>query len=182
MAMRAAIYARTCRQERRHHTVTIENQIAFCRDLASKHGLIVEDKHIFTDVEMGGDLPPTCWAGESELSRPALSALIEAIEDGQVSRVFVRRPEKLGTSSKLLADLLDVFERHDVRVITERESGGPANPTGQFVSNLLRRRIQYDTDADREQKLRTKAKKLEEIGRLHARLARLEAEVAELEG
>lgn len=141
--MHACIYARTCRREKQHHTTNLANQLAFCLDLAHRHNLVVSPEYIFTDAEMGGDLPPTCWAEEGQSSRPALSAMVEAIESGRIRRIFVRHMEKLGTTSAVLAGLKRLFETHQVRIlITPEEAERTENPSGCFALSMLRSCVQ----------------------------------------
>ncbi len=54
------------------------------------------------------------------------------------------------------------------------------DPTEAFAISVLRPRIQYDTDDERALKTQQKQKKVEEINRLKFKIARLEAEIAEL--
>jgi DNA invertase Pin-like site-specific DNA recombinase len=181
--MKACIYARTCREERQHQTTSLPNQIAFCRSLAAEHNLGVEEEHIFTDAEKRGDLPPTCWAPEGADSRPALSALVSALENGEVTHVIVRRLEKLGTGSEVLGLLLDLLTRCDARVVTAPEALAPdQDERARFALSILRPRVQAESAYDIERRARRRQAKAEEAQRMRARLARLEAEIAELDG
>ncbi len=179
--MNACIYARTCQQEKRHHTTAIPKQIEIGRHLASEHNLALQADHIFTDIEYPGYLLPTCWAVGDEEGRPALAAMIHAIESGQVNRVIVRRIEKLGNASETLQMLLEFFERFDVYVIAPPEvANETTDPSAVFAYSMLRARIQLETEAMRERVEKVKAKKREEISRLEAKIKRLEDEIASL--
>ncbi|MCE9613022.1 MAG: recombinase family protein [Lentisphaerae bacterium] len=179
--MKACIYARTSRLEKRHTTTKIEHQVAFCLDLSRRFNLTVEPEHVFTDVEMPGDLPPTCWAPENEPSRPALSALIAAIEERQVSRILVRRLEKLGTTSLVLDGLRDLLASCGARIMVSRElAEDPSDPTARYAMSTLQPYIEFDLVEDQDRRARLRAKKLEELERLRAKVARLEGEIAEL--
>lgn len=179
--MQACIYARTSRLEKRHTTMKIERQVEFCRELARVQNLTVDPEHIFTDVELTGDLPPSCWVDEGRPSRPALAALIGAIEEASISVVLVRRVEKLGTTSEVLSDLVDFFTQRQVMVMASRQVAvDPADPTVAFVTNLLGTRLLLVDDDLGDTRERLKARKLEEASRLRAKLARLEAEIADM--
>ena len=180
--MKACIYARTSRDAKGHHGFSIERQEEVARALAAKHGLTVAYEHVFTDTDYAGEVPPSCWAyGEEQEGRPALSALITAIEEGLVKRVIVRRMDRLGTTSEVLSGLLALFTRHDVYVVATPETAALSeDPTEAFAISVLRPRIQYDTDDERSLKTQQKRKKVEEINRLKFKIARLEAEIAEL--
>ncbi|OVE73956.1 hypothetical protein BVX94_02185 [bacterium B17] len=179
--MNACIYARTSRIEKGENITSIPNQLDFCKALAQRHNLNVLEFNIYTDVEIQGSFMPSCWAGDDEEVRPALSAMIEAIEREEVSRVIVRRMEKLGTSSDVLIRLLELFKQYDIKVITETQTNNyDADPRGEFATSILRPVIQFDTEAEEEKKSKIKAKKLEELERLKAKVARLEAEISEM--
>jgi len=180
--MHTAIYARTCRKEKQHNTTSIDNQIAFCKDLAREHGLTTEVDHVYTDVELEGRLPPTCWADDDEDSRPALSALIQRIEEGQISHVIVRRLEKLGTTSDVLLAIMEVLVAHDVWVVGSRSQlTDNIDPSSAFAFSILKSRVCFDNPAERDRKQQEISKLRDEISRLHERIGRLESEIAELE-
>jgi DNA invertase Pin-like site-specific DNA recombinase len=181
-AMKACIYARTSSSEKQHTTTKIEHQVAFCRDLAKRLNLTIEPEHVFTDVEMKGDIPPTCWVFEGDESRPALSALVEAIEQQGVQRVLVRRLEKLATSSDILIQLLELFESHDVYILADRDIAlDDSDPSSTFAYSVLRPRVQFGTDEERDKTEKLKSRKSEEIKRLKAKIERLEAEMNDLD-
>ena len=52
--MNACIYARTARDDKSHDRTTVDNQIAFSRELARRHNLTVEPEHVFTDIDHEG--------------------------------------------------------------------------------------------------------------------------------
>lgn len=179
--MHACIYARTSKQEKRHTTTKIERQVEFCLELARRRNLAVDPEHIFTDVEMTGDLPPSCWVDDNRPSRPALAALIGTIETHRISVVLVRRVEKLGTTSDVLGELVAFLEQRNVMVIASREVAvDPTDATVGFVINLLGSRLHLVDDELGDTRERLKARKLEEAVRLRAKLARLEAEIADM--
>ena len=178
--MNACIYARTSNVEKGNNTTSIPNQIEHCKALAMRHGLTVRDTDIFTDIEMLGSLPPSGLTNEDQESRPALGAMVEAIHQGRISRVVVRRVEKLGTSSDVLLELLTLFTDSNIRVVLEPEQPDAENdPRGAFAASILLPCLQYDTAIEEERRAKNKAKKLDEIERLKGRIARLESEIAE---
>jgi DNA invertase Pin-like site-specific DNA recombinase len=177
--MKACIYARTCRKERLHHTTSVDKQVAYGREAAHRCNFSLQDEHIFTDAERPGDLMPSCWAPEGQDSRAALSALVAAIENREVNRVLVRRADKLGTSSAVLQQLLDLFTQYDVWIVVAPEPGEETDdPVTRFAVSILQPRICVEESLDVERRARTRTKKREEIERLQARIARLEAEIA----
>jgi hypothetical protein len=57
-----------------------------------------------------------------------------------------------------------------------------ADPAEKFALSVLGPRVLFDTEAERERRAKVKARNLEEIARLQAKMARLETEIAELDG
>jgi DNA invertase Pin-like site-specific DNA recombinase len=180
--MNACIYARTSRHDKGHHGFSLERQVADAHALASKHGLSVPDQFVFTDIDYAGDLPPSTWLfDDDESGRPALGAMITAIEEDRIQRVIVRKMERLGSSSNVLLGLLDLFTQHDVYIVATPETVSlDEDPTEAFAVSILGPRIQYDTDDERHRKAIQKQKKIEEIERLKFKIARLEAEIADM--
>ncbi|MBT3194202.1 MAG: recombinase family protein [Verrucomicrobia bacterium] len=180
--MKACIYARTSRHDKGHHKFSIERQEEAARAIAAKHGLTVAYEHVFTDTDYAGEVPPTCWAyTDDQDGRPALSALIEAVEEERIERVIVRKMDRLGTTSEVLNGLLELFAAHNVFIVATPEATSlQEDPTEAFAVSVLHPRIQYDTDDERRRKAQLKQKKVEEISRLKLKIDRLESEIAEL--
>lgn len=181
--MKAAIYIRTWRHDKGHHALSLKRQEEQARELAAKHGLTLAYEHEFSDLDHPGDAPPSCWVFEDDPrpTRPALAALISAVESGAVKRVIVHRMERLGSAADVLIGLCELFKRHDVLIIATPENVSfSEDPAEAFAISMLRDCIRYDTDDERERKLREKTKKIEEIQRLQDKIARLEAEIVEL--
>lgn len=179
--MGSCIYIRTYDDDPAHHHLSYDRQLKDARRLAQKHALLVPDHHLFSDVDYPGHLPPTCWATERDECRPALSALIAAIEAGAIDRIIVGKMERLATDAVVLQEFGDLLLRHGVRLIAEPHPlDASDDPAEAFAAKMLARCIQYDTDTERAQKVKERARKIEEIDRIKARIARLEDEVAEL--
>jgi DNA invertase Pin-like site-specific DNA recombinase len=177
--VRACIYARTCKKERQHHTTSLDNQVAFCRDLARKLNLTVEQEFVFTDREMPGSAMPSCWAAGDDPGRPALGALVEAVERREVHRIVVKDAETLGTTSEVLVNLLELFRTRAAAVITEPlPAGDESNPAERFAQSVLQPCLRHDTEAEHNRKLKLRRKKIEEIERLKDKIERLERELA----
>ena len=181
--MGAAIYVRTCTAEKLHHTTRVENQIAYCRQVAAAHNLTVEEGLIFTDIEEPGEAWPSCWDwGENSPSRAALSALVQAIEAETVDRVLVHRMDVLGTSSEVLQAIADMLLHWKVPIVANPEQLTPAadDVAERFALSLLSRCVQVDSAEERKRRAEIREKKQREIDRLKSKVSRLEAELAEL--
>jgi DNA invertase Pin-like site-specific DNA recombinase len=176
--MNACIYARTCRREKQHNTVKIEHQVEAARAIALRHNALIEPEHIFMDIERSGALMPTCWTAEGAESRTALSVMIEALQSGEFSAVIVHQVDALGTSSEVLTALADLFKSCGAQLLASPEQlARTDDPTAAFALSILRPCIRVETEVEQEKLALQKARKLEEIQRLKARLARLESEL-----
>jgi len=141
------------------------------------------DFGFFSDIDYPGDAPPACWVSEddSRQTRPALSALVQAVEEGLVKHVIVRKMERFGTAADTLNGLCTLFTRGGVLIVATPENVSfSEDPAEAFAISILRPCIRYDTDEERERKVRLKARNIEEIQRLQEKIARLETEIAEL--
>jgi hypothetical protein len=153
-----------------------------CRELAHRHNVIVEVRHVFTDRDHEGVWPPTCWAApESTEVRPALSALIEAVETGLVKCILVHRLERLACSSALLTQLRELLDARDARIVVAADAAAlAADPVERFALSILQPRVVCDDAVGRQRKAALRSEKHEEISRLQDKILRLEAEIAEL--
>ncbi len=181
--MKAAIYMRTWCHDKGHHAYSLQRQERDARSLAAKHGLTIADEHVFSDIDHPGDAPPACWVRDDDQAcRPALAALIHAVEEGLIKRVIVRKMERLSSAADTLTGLQELFKRHQVLIIATPENVSfDSDPTEAFAISILAPCIRYDTDEDCERKVRLKAKKIEEIQRLQDKIHRMETEIAELQ-
>lgn len=182
--MKAAIYIRTSRLDKGHQAYSLRQQETQARELAVKHGLTIAAEHVFSDLDHPGDAPPSCWVFEDDprQTRPALAALIGVIEQGSVKRIIVRKMERLSSAADTLSGLCNLFTRCGVLIIAAPEPATLSDdPSEAFAISILRPCIRYDTDAERERKLRQKVKNIEEIQRLQDKIARLEHEIGEFD-
>jgi len=180
--MRACIYSRTSSYDKGHLRFTIAHQEESARALAAKHGLTVAYEHVFTDIDYSGDILPSCWIySDEQKGRPALASLITAVKNNQIKYIIVRKMERLGSTSEVLIGLLNLFTEHDVYVVATPETISlNDDPSEAYAVSILRPRIKYDTDNERDRKATLKKKKADEISRLQSKIARLESEIAEL--
>ena len=182
--MKAAIYMRTSKQDKAHRAYNLQKQEEHTRELAMRHGLRVAYQHVFCDLDYPGDTPPGCWTQydyEGE-TRPALSAMIQAIEEDDIRYIIVRRMDRLATSSEILTNLLHFFSEHGVQILATPETGDATHdPAEAFAISILAPVISYDTEEERERKSKLRARKVEEIERLKDKIIRLESEIKELD-
>lgn len=182
--MRACVYARAYRRDKSHNRTSIERQVEHCLALGRRHNLLIEQRHVFRDMDHSGSWPPTCWSTEDEDEvRPALSAMIEAIETGKTGAIVVFRADRLATASDLLCGLLELLDARDVKIVVAPEAvadSADRDPTDVFAMSFLRSRMVTDVGEERQQNEKARAQKLDELNRLRAKVARLEAELADM--
>ena len=98
MTRGVAIYARIS-QDRAGAGVKVEDQIADCRKLADRLGLVVADEHIYSDNDL------TAHRGKKR--RPGYLALLAALRADQISAVLVTHADRLHRSVKELETYID---------------------------------------------------------------------------
>jgi DNA invertase Pin-like site-specific DNA recombinase len=179
--MNACIYARTSGADESHNRTGIERQVEDARAVAHSQNLRVAYKHVYTDIDYDGHLPPTQWTHGDDETRPALSAMISAIEQGSIERVIVRQAERLGTTSETLMAILELCREYGVRIVPTRESiSYQDEPNEAFATSILKPVMIFDSAEEQVRKARKRQTKIEELERLRAKVARLETEIAEL--
>lgn len=125
-------YAICTRQSRVRHDITLSScdvQFQICRDFAD--AVLPQGS-----VWCGTRYDDPGQSGET-LDRPALQALLNAVEAGVLSQVVVYRLDRLSRRLRDTVRILDTFRRHGVelRVVTAQDLGDSA--TGQLMLNML---------------------------------------------
>jgi site-specific DNA recombinase len=86
-------------QDRAGAGVKVEDQLADCRKLADRLGLVIDDSLIFTDNDL--------TAHRGKKTRPGYLALLAALRAGQVSAVLCTHADRLHRSVKELEGYID---------------------------------------------------------------------------
>src|SRR5947207_9644845 len=102
-------YARVSTDEQAREGVSLDAQAAKIRSYCSLHDLTLE--RVLVDEGLSG-------AG---LNRPALQALLTAIDAGQISGVVVYKLDRLSRSTRDLLDLVDRCEEAGVALHSLQE-------------------------------------------------------------
>jgi len=104
--MKAAIYARYSSENQSEKS--IDDQVRVCRAYASEHGLVIEEKDIYTDEAVSGSL----------VDRPGLQALEKAMEDSEFQAVVVDDLARLSRSNHQMLTLVLKLNYHQVKLIS----------------------------------------------------------------
>lgn len=82
----------------------------------------------------------------SHLNRPGIASLISDIEHGRIDVVVVHRLDRLTRHTGDLQRMMDLFERHNVALVSVTESLHTAHPTGRLIINLLTSFAQFERE------------------------------------
>jgi site-specific DNA recombinase len=105
MTVRVAIYARVSTLHQAQ-AQTIEQQLTRLQAYAQEHGWPVQDEHTFRDDGRSG----------SDLNRPGLDRLRDAVRAGEIDRVLVTEPDRLARNYVHQMIVLDELERFGCQV------------------------------------------------------------------
>jgi DNA invertase Pin-like site-specific DNA recombinase len=88
-------------------------------------------------------------AGESakSLRRPGMAAVLQGVRSDQVDTVVILKLDPLTRSVRDLADLLDLFERNKVALVSVSESLDTSTAGGRLMLNLLASVSQWEREA-----------------------------------
>lgn len=104
--MSVAIYVRTASAEQ-----DIQNQVEIAQMAVSNQGLQVNS--IFQDVAVSGNMPLK--------DRGSGSKLVEAIDSGRVTRVYVSKLDRLARDFQELLRTLEYFKSNNVSLVSATE-------------------------------------------------------------
>lgn len=128
-----AIYARQSIDKK--DSLSIEAQIEKCRQFAG------EDVKVFQDKGFSG----------KNIKRPAFTALIKAVEAGQIKKVIVYRLDRFSRSIADFSRLWELFERQGVAFQSVTENFDTSTPIGRAMLNivLVFAQLERETTAER---------------------------------
>jgi site-specific DNA recombinase len=141
--MRAALYVRVSTEKQAKEGLSIEAQDAKLRAMAVVRGDEVAD--IVVDEES---------AKTGSLKREGVQRLIAMAKAGAIDAVIVCKLDRLTRSVRDLGDLLDIFDKHNVALVSVAESLDTKSASGRLVLNIMTAVSQWEREAIGE---RTKA-------------------------
>ena len=114
-----AIYGRQSVDKK--DSISIESQIEFCR-----HELKGGNYKEYTDKGFSG----------KNTDRPKFQELISDIEAGLIQRVVVYKLDRISRSIIDFANMMELFQRHNVEFISSTEKFDTSTPMGRAMLNI----------------------------------------------
>jgi DNA invertase Pin-like site-specific DNA recombinase len=133
--MRAFGYIRVSTDKQADRGCSLEAQREKIRAMAVVHGTELAD--VIVD------------AGESakNLDRPGMKRILDLVRGGAVDTVIVAKLDRLTRSVRDLADLLEVFQRKGVSLVSVAESLDTGSAAGRLVLNIMVSVSQWEREA-----------------------------------
>ena len=136
MVMMVAIgYARVSTDKQADKGVSLDAQAEKIRAMAVVHGAQLLDM-----VEDGGE-------SAKSLNRPGLQRVLKLVDQRQVQAVIVAKLDRLTRSVKDLCELLELFERRGVALISVAGSLDTSSASGRLVMNIMAAVSQWEREA-----------------------------------
>jgi len=132
---RAVGYVRVSTDKQADGGVSLEAQTAKVRAMAD-----VQDAHLLEVVTDAGVSAKT-------LQRPGLARVLALVRARAVDMVLVAKLDRLTRSVRDLADLLDVFAKHGVALVSVAESLDTGSAAGRLVLNVMASVSQWEREA-----------------------------------
>ena len=77
-------------------------------------------------------------------SRPELDRMMKEVEDGDT--IVIESLSRLGRSVKNLAELMEVFNQRNIRLVSLKETIDTTTPTGKLLFTILSSLAQFERD------------------------------------
>ena len=132
--MRAIGYCRVSTDKQSEKGVSLEAQTEKIRAMAVVHGF--ELIEVVEDGESG-----------KSLHRPGMQRVLEMVRRREVGAVIIAKLDRLTRSVKDLCELLELFERREVALISVAESLDTSSAAGRLVINIMAAVSQWEREA-----------------------------------
>lgn len=132
--MRAVIYCRVSLDKMVERGVSLEAQIEKCKAIATVRG----DNIVDTIVD-GGE-------SAKSLDRPGIQRVLAWVREGKADSIIVAKLDRLTRSVRDLADLLELFNRRGVSLVSVAESLDTRTAAGRFGLNMLISASQWERE------------------------------------
>ena len=134
--MRAILYVRVSTDKQAKNGLSLEAQDAKLKAMATVRGDEVVD--IVVDEES---------AKTGSLKREGVQRLLKMVKAGEVDAVIVCKLDRLTRLLRDLADLLEVFDKHNVALVSVAESLDTRSASGRLVLNIMTAVSQWEREA-----------------------------------
>jgi site-specific DNA recombinase len=131
LSKKAVGYIRVSKQNERG--VSLESQAEKIRAMACVHDAEVEI--VADDGETG-----------KHANRPGLHRVLEMVRKGEVQLVIVAKLDRLTRSVKDLADLLELFQKRSVSLVSVAEALDTGSAAGRLVMNIMASVSQWERE------------------------------------
>ncbi len=149
--MRVAAYVRVSTDEQAESGLGLGDQRRRAQAMAEVKGWPAPA--VYVDEGISGTKDPA--------DRPALATLLADIHAGQVNAVIVLSLDRLGRQVRMVLDLVEVFRRAKVELVSCKESLDTATPQGKFVLVMFAALAELERDLISERTIAA----LAELGR-----------------
>lgn len=134
-ALRAIGYARVSTEAQADSGLSLEHQDTKIRAMATVH-----DAALLDVIVDGG-------ASAKSLDRPGMVRLLELVDGRHVDAVIVTKLDRLTRSVRDLGELLERFQRRNVRLISVSESLDTSTAAGRLAMNIMASVSQWEREA-----------------------------------
>lgn len=102
-------------------SLSIEGQIELCRRYAGEGAVVYEDRG---------------FSGKNT-KRPAFTELMQAVEAGQVQKIYVYRLDRFSRSIADFSRVWEILDRHSVEFVSVTENFDTSSPIGRAMLNIV---------------------------------------------
>jgi len=133
--MQAIGYCRVSTDKQSEKGISLDAQSEKIRAMAVVHGA-----DLIEVVQDGGESAKT-------LNRPGVQRVLEMVQRRDVQAVIIAKLDRLTRSVKDLCELLELFERRGVALISVAESLDTSSAAGRLVINIMAAVSQWEREA-----------------------------------
>src|SRR5260370_18244569 len=136
--MLAIGYCRVSTVRQSEKGISLDAQVEKVRAMAGVHGAELVD------------VVQDCGESAKTLNRPGIQRVLKLVHERQVRAVIVAKLDRLTRSVKDLCELLELFERRGVALISVAESLDTGSASGRLGINTIAAASQWDPKATAE--------------------------------
>ena len=127
-------YIRVSTEKQKNEGFSLEAQERKIRAMADVQDLVLD--RIISDDESG-----------KNLDRPGMKQVLEMVENKQVDTVIIAKLDRLTRSVKDLSELMELFDKKGVALVSVNESLDTHSAAGRLVMNIMAAVSQWEREA-----------------------------------